>query len=333
MQRHLKGFTFYRNAEGAAGGGDGTAASAAAAPAAAPITAGIAATASQEGSSASASVPMGGQPPAASAAPDFKTSLGEFASDPALADFKDPAALAKSYLETKKLVGQKLGIPGADATPEAKAAFEKALGVPDAPEGYEFKKPDSLPEGMEYNEEDAKQWAGKMKELGIPKDKANALRDEFIKQQVEGFKKVDGEYKADASKTDEGFDKAATRVFGDKKEAAMQNSRVMLEKYVSAETREIIKDVPNEHLVAFAEFASNFSKEMTGEDMVISSNNGGSAQSEGDLRTELRGIMATPEYSNPFVKGKEAHEVAKTKATEISNRIAKLQEANARRKN
>jgi hypothetical protein len=185
---------------------------------------------------------------------------------------------------------------------------------------------------MEYNEEDAKAWAGKMKELGIPKDKANALRDEFIKQQVEGFKKTDGEYRADASKTDEGFNKAATRVFGDKKEVALQNSRALMEKYISKETREAIKDVPNEHLIALAELASNLSKEFTGEDMVLQGDSGGSAQSETELRSELHAVMALPEWSNAFAKGKEAHEAAKTKAGEISAKIARLREANAKRK-
>jgi hypothetical protein len=45
----------------------------------------------------------------------------------ALKDFKDPNALAKSYLETKSLVGASIRPPGPDAGPEAHAEFAKRL--------------------------------------------------------------------------------------------------------------------------------------------------------------------------------------------------------------
>jgi hypothetical protein len=45
----------------------------------------------------------------------------------ALKDFKDPNALAKSYLETKSLVGSSIRPPGPDAGPEAHAEFAKRL--------------------------------------------------------------------------------------------------------------------------------------------------------------------------------------------------------------
>jgi hypothetical protein len=52
----------------------------------------------------------------------------ELRDSPALKDFKDPAALAKSYLETKHLVGSSIRPPGPDAGPEAHAEFAKKLG-------------------------------------------------------------------------------------------------------------------------------------------------------------------------------------------------------------
>lgn len=60
--------------------------------------------------------------------------------DKSLADFKDPAALAKSYIATKAMVGQKaLAVPGENATPEERAAFHAALGVPKTPAEYKLK--------------------------------------------------------------------------------------------------------------------------------------------------------------------------------------------------
>ena len=45
----------------------------------------------------------------------------------ALKDFKDPNALAKSYLETKSLVGASLRPPGPDASVEARVEFARKL--------------------------------------------------------------------------------------------------------------------------------------------------------------------------------------------------------------
>lgn len=61
-------------------------------------------------------------------------------------------ALAKSYVETKSLVGKKLEAPGEGATPEQVAAWRKTLGAPEKPEGYlgdaKTLRPEALPENM-----------------------------------------------------------------------------------------------------------------------------------------------------------------------------------------
>lgn len=57
--------------------------------------------------------------------------------------------LAKSYVETKGLIGKKLEMPGEGATPEAVTAWRKTVGAPDKPEGYNDGKsmrPDTVPE-------------------------------------------------------------------------------------------------------------------------------------------------------------------------------------------
>jgi hypothetical protein len=60
--------------------------------------------------------------------------------------------LAKSYVETKSMVGKKLEAPGENATPEQLAAWRKVLGAPDAPEGYlgdaKSLRPESVPEAL-----------------------------------------------------------------------------------------------------------------------------------------------------------------------------------------
>lgn len=60
--------------------------------------------------------------------------------------------LAKSYVETKAMIGKKLEAPGKNATPEQVAAWRKVVGAPDKADGYyagtKTLKPDRIPEGM-----------------------------------------------------------------------------------------------------------------------------------------------------------------------------------------
>lgn len=51
----------------------------------------------------------------------------DISGDKGLADFNDIGGLAKAYLDTKADNGRSLRIPGAEATPEAKAAFNASL--------------------------------------------------------------------------------------------------------------------------------------------------------------------------------------------------------------
>src|SRR6185503_523723 len=60
--------------------------------------------------------------------------------------------LARSYVETKAMIGRRLEAPGEKATPEQIAAWRKTVGAPDKPEGYAGSagsvRPDSIPQEM-----------------------------------------------------------------------------------------------------------------------------------------------------------------------------------------
>lgn len=103
--------------------------------------------------------PIGTEP---AAPPAWRASLpDDVRGEKALDSFKGQdwqdigPALAKSFVETKKLVGAKtdgmIRVPGATATPEEKAAFHKALGVPDTAEGYQISRPEVALNGQ-WNE-------------------------------------------------------------------------------------------------------------------------------------------------------------------------------------
>lgn len=57
--------------------------------------------------------------------------------------FKDPSALAKSWVNAQKMIGaEKVVIPGKDATDEDWAAFYNKIGRPESPDKYEVKGQD-----------------------------------------------------------------------------------------------------------------------------------------------------------------------------------------------
>lgn len=68
--------------------------------------------------------------------------------------------LAKSYVETKAMIGKKLEAPGKDATPEQISAWRKVVGAPDKAEGYYANtptyRPESIPEEMWNGESEKK---------------------------------------------------------------------------------------------------------------------------------------------------------------------------------
>lgn len=121
---------------------------------------------------------------------DLKALLGdELSADKNFAKFMESEnpvqEMAKSLLEAQKLVGKpKVGVPSEQSTPEEKTAFYKELGVPETSDGYEFKKPEGIPDEA-YSEEDAKAWADFFKENNLTKEQANNARNRFIEMQTE----------------------------------------------------------------------------------------------------------------------------------------------------
>jgi hypothetical protein len=92
-------------------------------------------------------------------------------------------AIVKSYQGMEQLLGKKANAivpPSEKSTPEEVAAYRKAIGVPDSPEGYKL-KPDNLPEGINWDENVAKRAAELAHKHNVP---ASAMQ-EFMKFDME----------------------------------------------------------------------------------------------------------------------------------------------------
>jgi hypothetical protein len=148
---------------------------------------------------------------------------------PTLKKYKDVGSISKAYIEAQKKIGQKgVLIPGENATDEERNNFYKSLGRPDYPEGYDFKKPEKLPDNVTWNEDRVKKFAGVFHKLGIPKTQANEILNAYnqdVFEEVAGQQKAINEFReksvADLKKEwGSNFDKniqkanAAVKLFG-----------------------------------------------------------------------------------------------------------------------
>lgn len=138
--------------------------------------------------------------------PSWRDSLpDDLKADKSLESFKDVPALAKSYVETKKLVGAKQGltIPGEGATPEERKAFDaqvrKALGVPEAPDGYKV-KPHEMMAHPEWNKEAQVGFLKVAHAAGMTPEQVNTTLGyyaDFIAGQVKSNAAMEAEAKAE----------------------------------------------------------------------------------------------------------------------------------------
>jgi len=98
-------------------------------------------------------------------------------------DKADTESLAKSYQGLEQLLGKKAQAvfpPNDKSTPEEVSAYRKAVGVPDSPEGYNL-KPETLPEGVNWDESVAKRAAELAHKHNVP---VSAMQ-EFMKFDME----------------------------------------------------------------------------------------------------------------------------------------------------
>lgn len=100
-------------------------------------------------------------------------------------------SLARAFVETKKLVGAKppaIKIPDEHSTPEEVAAYRKAIGVPDAPDGYRITRPEAAL--SEWDEAAEQQFLGEMHKLGTPPHVVQAVLNwygQYLSEQQRGW--------------------------------------------------------------------------------------------------------------------------------------------------
>lgn len=167
----------------------------------------------------------GGDPPAFT--PTFEGALqpdGSFAegwhTKAFGSDYSGPLAQAKTVADVDKMLRDNMAaaraktdgmirVPGDDAKPEDVAAFRKALGVPDDPTGYGLAKPETLPDGVSWDDAYAAEFGKTAHELGLTAKQAAKLSEwqtQRVAAQVE-------QARAELAKSDEAEKAALQKMF------------------------------------------------------------------------------------------------------------------------
>ena len=166
--------TLVRNAEGGDGGSSDPA----------PVADGGAAPAGGDGAGGGSPAPGGGW---FSALPDA------LRSNPSVAKFADqgPDALAHAYANAAKLIGVSPDqVVRLDEARNDIPGLLRKLGAPEAPDGYQFKAPEGVPEHLAAGE-NLDWFRDQAAKVGLLPQQAEALYTSFIERNVEAQKAVD----------------------------------------------------------------------------------------------------------------------------------------------
>jgi hypothetical protein len=132
------------------------------------------------------------------AKPELEALKKELQADPSLLERlpKNQTEVFKAMRAAQGTVAKALIRPDKEAPKEQWDQYRKAAGIPEAPEGYVFDKPD-LPEGMGYNEGMEKWLRATLHTNHVPAAEAKAIFSEWTKVQVARYEQARAKNKAD----------------------------------------------------------------------------------------------------------------------------------------
>lgn len=139
--------------------------------------------------------------------------------------------LGKAYQNLEKLLGrEKIPVPTADDDDEGWQRWYAASGRPEAPDNYEFKRPE-LPADMPYDDELEKSFKTFAHVNGLNKKQAAALYEGYAKTQMERHAAYSTQQKQAVSQAET----ALRREYGNTYEQAVGQAKAALAQYADPE--------------------------------------------------------------------------------------------------
>lgn len=182
--------------------------------------------------------------------------------DPSLAMFKDPSALAKSWVNAQKMVGaDKVVMPNEKSSEEEWNAFYQKLGRPESPDKYEIK----APEGMQLDETITNGFKQVAHKLGLSPKQAAGLAEWKFGADSESQK---AQAAAEINQLRESIQGYAQKLGGEEKyKARVEDARVAVRALANPELTEFLKTSGLGSRPEMIEFFAEL-KSMMGEDKI-----------------------------------------------------------------
>lgn len=137
-------------------------------------------------------------------APDWREGISDEKARKFADQFNSPSEMAAAALGYRQKVSAAIVVPGKDATDEDKAAYRKATGVPETPEGYKITVPEDLPDHIKPEDVgDLGGFLGIAHEAGLSAKQVDAATDWYFNT-----------LKAQEAKTEAGIKKETDKMVG-----------------------------------------------------------------------------------------------------------------------
>lgn len=176
--------------------------------------------------------------------------------------------LLKSYENQESLIGKKaegLRVPGEGATAEDWAAFNKALGVPETPDGYEYKVPENIPDELKDMFQPDEKLVGIMKDAlaraGVRKGAENIIFEAFDNYYLDALKTQSAANESMFQKLENDF----KQKFGERSNVVLENFTKSITS-LGEEQANLFNQLHPSLKVLMAEHHENFAKKYVRED-------------------------------------------------------------------
>ncbi len=220
-------------------------------------------------------------------------------------DLKSYADVWTKIAGAESLIGKasegKVDLLKENATSEEIDSFYKAIGRPDKAGEYVFDRTGQAEALKEFNSD---KLDSAVKDIfhkwGLRPDQAKGIQMEY---EALDESKYSGNVK-NQEQLDKEFDDLTTKTFGNEKDAIIESSKVLLEKFVPEGFGEHIKNLDNKSLTVLTSVLNNIKKTFINEDSFNNLKSGGSGSGDGTteeaLRTQAKKLMESKEWTDPF---------------------------------
>lgn len=224
----------------------------------------------------------------------------------------------KKSAGAQSLLGQR-AVPDANATPEQWDAWFAQVNAPSKPDAYAMPdKIDGIPDEYVKNAQEAKVLHAAMAAGRILPAQAKAFTTALLKQT---YAAEQAEQKAD----EEAFDKLMNGLFGQNRGAIQENGKKYIASVVPAEIQGQFGKLSNEAWAVLIAATDAIAKKFGQEDNFRGGQAAGSggAETEDQLKGQMRDIMAQKEYQDPLMN-KTKHAELMQKMEVIRGKLAKI---------